>query len=192
MLWKFYFQRLSDVFKLVFVLILGSVASVQSATVSGIVFQQDGTTRITDTDLHVGAYSGDPCLTFDHFINGVFNSTDGTFIVEIPDGTYYLWAFDTPGGNYLLEWWTPDGSSPKCSDAVPISIIAGSKDFQLSVAQAGDVNRDGDISLLDATITLQNLTGQNDNPVWLSGDVNDDGRIGLPEVIQALRVISDR
>ncbi len=99
----------------------------------------------------------------------------------------------TKGGNYLLEWWTSAGSSPKCSDAELISEIAGSKNFQLSVAQPADVNRDGDISLSDAIITLQVLTGQNGNPVnpaWSSsGDVNGDSQIGIPEAIYILKVI---
>ncbi len=89
-----------------------------------------------------------------------------------------------------MEWWTPAGSTPNCANAVAISVVAGSKDFQLNIAQPGDVNRDGEVSLVDAIITLQNLTGQNENRVWLSGDVNGDSRIGIPEVIYILKAVS--
>ena len=190
--WKRLFYKLLNISSLLLVIVLGNATLVQSANVSGVVYKQDGTTPITNTVIHVGAYAGDPCHTFDSLIIGVFNQTNGTFVVDVPAGTYYLYAYDTQGGNYLLEWWTPAGSTPKCSNAVPISVIAGSKYFQLNVAQPGDVNRDGEVSLVDAIITLQNLTGQNENRVWLSGDVNGDLKIGLPEVIYVLKAISQQ
>ncbi len=62
--WKWFFHRLLYVSSLVFVLMLGSAAAVQSATVTGTVFQENGITPITGTVIHVSAYAGDPCLTF--------------------------------------------------------------------------------------------------------------------------------
>lgn len=183
---KHYLFKALSISTLVFIFLAGSMTLVQSATVSGTVYEDDGT-PITGTLIHVGAYAGDPCGTFVHFIVGYFNSTDGTFVVEVPAGEYYLLAHEELDGNYLLEWWTPGGSTPKCADAVPIPLTVESKDFQLSIAQPGDVNRDGDISLYDAIITLQNLTGQTGNRVWLSGDVNNDDRISIPEAIYILK-----
>ncbi len=82
--WSRFFYKLLHISSLLFVLVLGNSAFVQSATVSGVVYSQDGTTRITNTTIQVGAYAGDPCQTFTHLINGVFNATDGTYSVEVP------------------------------------------------------------------------------------------------------------
>ena len=166
-------------------------------TISGIVYQNGGITPITNTnDIWVDVYEGEPCGAPVSTRSGLVNS-DGTYAIEsIPAGDYYLRAKPTPQSDsyfsYLLEWISSINppNSPKCSDAIPISITTGAtitRDFQLSTAQSGDVNRDGDVSLFDAIITLQNLTGQNENPVELSGDVNNDDRISIPEAIYILK-----
>jgi len=163
------------------------------ATVSGTIYEDDGT-ALTGMDIRIDVYGGDPCGDPVFSKKGKFNSANGTYIVEgIPTGDYYLRAAPEDD-NYLLEWWISPlspFSSPKCSYAISTHLTAGTtiteKDFHLNIALPGDVNRDGDVSLYDAIITLQTLTGQSSNRVWLSGDVNQDSRIGLPEAIYILK-----
>ncbi len=52
----------------------------------------------------------------------------------------------------------------------------------------GDINRDGSVSLADAIMALQLLSGLKPTvPVYPYADVNNDGKIGLPEAIFILQ-----
>lgn len=51
---------------------------------------------------------------------------------------------------------------------------------------AGDVNLDGSIDLKDVIISLQTVTGSNNNNSWSYGDADGDGKIGMAEVLNVL------
>jgi len=55
---------------------------------------------------------------------------------------------------------------------------------------AYDIDSNGGIDLRDAIVALQVLVGMNPSGVDVSGDVNDDGRIGIPEVVSILRKVT--
>ncbi|PIR13622.1 hypothetical protein COV49_01560 [Candidatus Falkowbacteria bacterium CG11_big_fil_rev_8_21_14_0_20_39_10] len=54
---------------------------------------------------------------------------------------------------------------------------------------AGDINGDNQITLADAIIALQIISGLNPGGIDLEADVNGDNKIGLPEVIYVLQII---
>lgn len=54
----------------------------------------------------------------------------------------------------------------------------------------GDLNVDGNVDLSDAILGLKTLTGDNAMQTWSAGDVNGDGRIGLPEVMEVMNKVS--
>ena len=61
----------------------------------------------------------------------------------------------------------------------------------LGNCEDGDINCDGNIDLTDAILSLKIAVGINpDQLIFISADVNNDGRIGLPESIYALNWIA--
>ena len=54
----------------------------------------------------------------------------------------------------------------------------------------GDVNGDLSVNLTDVILSLQLMTGTSQDFIDKNSDVNDDGRIGLEEAINALQVTS--
>ncbi len=106
------------------------------ATISGTVYQSDGTTSVTGGG-RVLLISGnnDPCNLNYAYSGPDINSTDGTYTIEgLPTGTYYLFVYTYPL-NYASEWWASQSSVIDCSAAQTISVTAGDtvtgKDFQL-------------------------------------------------------------
>ena len=56
----------------------------------------------------------------------------------------------------------------------------------------GDINGDGEVDLIDATLVLQTMTGiEPSTPVYREYDINGDNRIGLEEVLYILQAASD-
>ena len=103
-----------------------------AATISGTVYQNDGTTPITGGG-SVYAYTGDPCGSYSSAGSASINTTDGTYTINgLPTGTYYLRAH---GNNYIREWWADPSSMVECNGAQSIAVTAGSavagKNFQL-------------------------------------------------------------
>ena len=58
--------------------------------------------------------------------------------------------------------------------------------FLLTIA-VGDVNGDGAVNLEDVIMTLQIVTGQTVESIYLEADADGDGRIGVAEAIMILR-----
>jgi hypothetical protein len=55
----------------------------------------------------------------------------------------------------------------------------------------GDIDDDGDADLGDAILGLQVLSGMEPyQPVFVTSDVNGDGKIGMAEVLYILRINS--
>ena len=104
-----------------------------AATISGTVYQNDGTTHITGGG-SVYAYTGDPCGSYSSAGYGSIDYTDGTYSINgLPTGTFYLKAQSY--SNYVREWWADPSSVVECSGAQPIAVAAegavAGKNFQL-------------------------------------------------------------
>ena len=107
----------------------------REATISGTIFHRDGTTPITDTEVCVDVYTGDPC-GFKEWITNACTSPPGSaeyIIARLPEGTYFL---ETGWHEiYPSEWWDSPHSSQDCHDAMPITVAPGDmeteKNFQL-------------------------------------------------------------
>jgi hypothetical protein len=138
-------------------------------TISGTVYQSDGSTPITGVQIHVNAYNGDPCGLNQHIAGVQINSTNGTFsIYGVPAGTYYLLAFDLDSGqsSYVSEWWASPNSSYNCSGAQIVTVTAGQtvtgKNFQLDVGGtiSGTVYQsDGTTPITDTQINVTAFSG---------------------------------
>jgi len=55
----------------------------------------------------------------------------------------------------------------------------------------GDIDESGAADLKDAVFALQTLCGMSTPPVFVSGDVNGDRRIGIEEVVYILQTASE-
>ena len=112
--------------------------TVSAATISGTVYQSDGSTPVTGAG-YVAAYSGDPCGGYGMVGSGTIDSTYGTYTINgLPSGTYFLRAF--PNENLIHEWWAGPNSVIDCSGAQFITVTAETtiegKDFQLDAGAA--------------------------------------------------------
>ena len=136
------------------------------ATISGTVYDSGGA-AITDGG-SVIAYTGPPCSTAITAGIGSIN-VDGTYTIGgLPVGTYYLKAY--PLGAYVSEWWVDPASSPDCTVAQAVPVLAleavVGKDFQLNTGvmvttlaipvvggtvTGGGTITSGDIAVLTAT-----------------------------------------
>ena len=131
------------------------------ATISGIVYESDGTTPVTGQSIWVYVYSGDPCGTYSSVASTSTNTTDGTYTINgLPPGAYYLKARDFMGLNLLDEWWASPASVIDCNSAQSITVASEETvpdvDFQLDtdsdsdgmaddweIAYFGDLSQDG-------------------------------------------------
>ena len=150
----------------------GTVADInftleKEATISGTVYQADGTTPITGTTISVAVYSGDPCGSYQH-INGVStNTADGTYTIGgLRSGTYFL-RTDSNGSNYVSEWWASPASSLTCAGAQAIIVsegdVAAGKNFQLDTG-----------GIISGRVTRQD-NGEPIANVWVGAQTWDGG-----------------
>ena len=138
----------------------------EGATISGTVYQSDGTTPVTGVQIHVNVQSGDPCSSAQHVIGSVTDSTNGTYtITGVPAGTYHLLTWNN-GTHYLDEWWASSGSTVDCSGAQAISVTAGQtitdNNFQLDeggIISGTVYHSDGITPITDSHITVDALIG---------------------------------
>jgi hypothetical protein len=119
------------------------------ATISGTVFEKDGTTPVTVNcmgGLAVQAYTGNPCDTDNQPVSygyvGMFGSSGNTYTIPgLPPGKYYLFAKNNPDSGpfcpdvYKDEWWAAPASVLFCSQAQPVTVTGleniTHKNFQL-------------------------------------------------------------
>jgi hypothetical protein len=65
--------------------------------------------------------------------------------------------------------------------------------FTISPATTGDINGDGSIDLSDALLAMKIMTGRSSNKtICLAADVNQDGKIGLAEMLYIYQQISQQ
>jgi len=55
----------------------------------------------------------------------------------------------------------------------------------------GDVNGDGVIDLIDVIRVLHCLTGQSDEQLYRAADINGDGKLGLEELLYAMKKVAE-
>ncbi|MFW5639868.1 MAG: dockerin type I domain-containing protein, partial [Thermodesulfobacteriota bacterium] len=88
----------------------------------------------------------------------------------------------------------------KSADTATINLEAkdpsgkvGTVSFDLiaRAVRAGDVNNNGTVDLTDAILALKVLSGMSPTGVDSRADVNNDDRIGLPEVIYILQYVAE-
>ena len=111
------------------------------ATISGTVYQSDGTTPLTGKEVWINVYTGTTCGSLTHVGSsvGVDSATGNYTIPGLPAGTYYLQIY--PSDNYISEWWAAPESVRDCAGAQPVEVteqqaVTG-KDFQLDPVVLG-------------------------------------------------------
>ncbi|WP_136809583.1 hypothetical protein [Desulfosediminicola flagellatus] len=102
----------------------------------GTVFDKDGVTPVTNQDISIDIYTGDPCGRHNRLANA-YVSYDGTFLLQgLPSGRYFAKAISSP--LYLDEWWGRQTSEFECDSAASIDLREGTEithiDFQLDPA----------------------------------------------------------
>jgi len=103
----------------------------EGGSMSGTVFQANGTDPLTGTEICVDIYKTNPCNTGDwERIGGnCINQNSGIYHISgVPAGDYYVYT-NTFNSEYQQEWWTSSGSDPDCTNATPVHIEA-SQDTQ--------------------------------------------------------------
>ena len=105
------------------------------ATISGTIYQSDGTTPLTGKDIRVAVFTS-PSDIFTEVGSAWIDSGTGTYAVtRLPAGTYYVQASPSGTDNYISEWWASPQSVQDSAAAQPVVVteqqaVAG-KDFQL-------------------------------------------------------------
>jgi major membrane immunogen (membrane-anchored lipoprotein) len=161
-------------------------------TISGTVYQSNGTTPVTGVQVQVHVQQGTPCGSMQLVAGSQTNSTNGTYtITGVPVGTYYLQTWNN-GTNYLNEWWASPNSVLDCSGAQTVTVTAGAttsgKNFQLDLGGAisGTVYQSNGITpITGGVIGVRVMQGDpcgNQNQVGYT-NTNSDGTYtvtGLP------------
>lgn len=121
-----------------------------NASVSGTVFQDDGSTPVTEAGIQVQVYTDSdptPCSVPVFVKAADVTPVTGEFTVTglTPGANYFLKTVDV-NLTYSDEWWDDPASTPDCATAQKISLVDGAnagKDFQLdprpSVVVSGTV-----------------------------------------------------
>ena len=121
-----------------------------------------------------------------------FDSENNLYVTDL--GNARVQKFDS-NGNFLLEWGskgTQSGNFGHPSGIVISNEGLTSRNFELNPAVAkGSIDGDSIIDLADAILALQVLAGMEPSPVFKEADVNEDGKIGLEEVIYILQEVGD-
>jgi hypothetical protein len=135
------------------------------ATISGTVFQSNGTTPLTGKTIMIYAYTGSPCGVHSQAGYALVNSMTGKYtILGLPAGNYYLQTYAVD--NYINEWWASPLSVRNCASAQPVVVTDGqavtNKNFQLDPGAtiSGTVYQSDGITLLTGkTIMIYAYTG---------------------------------
>jgi len=116
-------------------------------SISGTVYQGNGTTPVTGVKIFVMLYKGGSCDTqapndFKGYVPTDENNGSYSF-KGLPMGTYYLWAHNMHGSDYLNEWWASPKSTDFCEDRQAVEINTpgqafSGRNFQLE--QGGSIS----------------------------------------------------
>ena len=119
----------------------------------------------------------------DGFVNEIQYRIDGGLWLKATGTTDWTFGFDLHYGENIVEIRAKD----KFGDYRPPVIRSITRGFY-----PGDVNADGDVTLADAILVLQIISGMDVShaSVMLMADVNGDGRIGLEEAIYILQKLA--
>lgn len=95
-------------------------------------------------------------------------------------------------GNYTLTWGALTGWSKPVPSSETLTLNAGGRiTFVGGYHLMGNLNGDVSVTLADAILAMQVMSGvQTTVTVNRSGDVNGDGKIGLPELIYILQKVA--
>jgi hypothetical protein len=112
----------------------------QTATLSGTVFEMDGTTTF-DQPGHIYLTQGDPCHHTQYHRGIDISPETGEFTIEgITPGSYYIRIDNTEGTNLVERWWNSTGGSADCQEAESIDLSVGQHFEGLTMnTQAGAV-----------------------------------------------------
>ena len=104
--------------------------------ISGTVFEADGTTRVSNSNVRVAVYQGNPC-GIDEFKGDAAVDGNGNYtIFDLAAGDYFL-RIDNGGTTYVEEFYTSSGSVFDCNVADLVSVTVGvnspGRDFQLEL-----------------------------------------------------------
>ena len=168
----------------------------QGGVIQGTVFKTDGTTPVTDGDLEVYLFSGDPCGVHEVVASGWVGSSGAYEIVAIPGGTDYFLRTQVDEGNYTFEWWADPASVNTCGAAKVFPVNEGESttglNFQLdpgAVITGSVFSEDGSTPLgQGGMIVLLSLATENQCVVWYERDwlkfalVDSDGTYRLEGV----------
>jgi hypothetical protein len=82
-------------------------------SISGTIYQSNGTTTVTGEIIVIEAYADDAC-TGNPFVSALINEASGTYtLTGLKPGTYFLKARDL-GSAYIEEWWSEAGNALNC------------------------------------------------------------------------------
>jgi hypothetical protein len=164
------------------------------ATISGTVYRRSGNIPLIGTTVKISAYRNTSCEDLVEVQYAFVNKSTGTYeMVGLPAGDYLLRARGIADPT-LHEWWSATSSVDECGLSSPISLahqqsLVG-KNFQLTVR--GDVNDDFRITVADPIAVLQIISGMVPTPVNLEADLDQDGTLGMAEVIYLLQDLAYR
>ena len=152
-------------------------------SISGMVYQSNGSTPIPDNNIRVEVYTGDPCDDRE-WIGSAETSVGNYTIMGIPPGDYYLQARSYELSTYASEWWADSNSVFYCSEAESVTVVnttVTGKNYQLDIGGSvtGVVVNDSGAPQADLEVSYWNdLCSE-----WKSVDTDIDGSfeiIGLP------------
>ncbi|MFZ2631664.1 MAG: right-handed parallel beta-helix repeat-containing protein [Desulfosalsimonadaceae bacterium] len=116
-------------------------------------------------------------------------SYSGTPVI---DATHCDWGdpsgpLDSSDDRATGGWYNPGGLGNKVSDHVNYT------PWGIAVPVPGDINHDGVVTLADAVLALQIITGiAPAQPVFQDADVNNDNRIGMEEVVYIFQKVAGK
>ncbi len=136
-------------------------------TISGTLYEEDGSTPITGTSISVSLYRQDICGGKEWVKSVSTNTLDGTYIfIEVSPGTYYVKA-DPYNANYLKEWWAQDSSQIEQNSAQSLIMNIGGSftkiNFQLdrgSTISGKLYESDGITPIPIANLHLEVISGE--------------------------------